>query len=358
MKMSLVIPTMKQGGAERVMSELVNHWAEAGHIVTLILLVKCKHFYPIHKDVKIIELGFENKGSINKIKNEIKLFLELRHLLATLSSDFILSFMEKYNIFTLLATRGLKERVYISDRSNPNAKVPFMIKYLRRLTYRYADGIVAQTRLAKEVLERETKNVNISVIPNPLKEVKEYIDISREKIILNVGRLHPLKGQSNLLDIFSEAKLGGWRLVFLGNGDLLDELKEKTKILGIEDSVDFLGEVKDVDIWLSRASIFAFSSLSEGFPNALAEAMAAGLPCISFDCETGPSELIEDRKNGFLIPLNNKELFIEKLELLASDEKLRNSIAEEAKSINQNLKIDIIASKYLSFCSNLDKGMS
>ncbi len=357
MKISLIIPTMKQGGAERVMSELINNWAISGNDVTLILLVKCKHFYMIHENVKIIELGFENKGKINKIKNEIKLFFTLRNLLNDLSSDFVLSFMEKYNIFTLLATRGLNQRVYISDRSNPNSKVPFMIKHLRRLTYKYADGIVAQTILAKEVLERETKNSNILVIPNPLKDVKRFVNVAREKIIINVGRLHPLKGQTNLLDIFSKANLPEWRMVFLGDGALLDDLKRKVKTLQMEKSVEFLGEVKDVDLWLAKASIFAFTSLSEGFPNALAEAMSAGVACISFDCETGPSELINNGKNGFLIPIDREELFIEKLKLLATDKYLRDSMSDEAKSINENLKIEIIAEKYLSFCLSHNKGI-
>ena len=352
MKILLVIPTMKQGGAERVISELANFWAEEGHSVTLVLLVQSAHFYVLSSKIEIIELGFENHGKINKIINEVKLFLVFRKLIKEKSADFILSFMEKYNIFTLISTIGLNQNVYVSDRSNPKGKVPFLVERLRILTYPLAKGIIAQTVLAQEVLFSKTKNENIKVISNPLKTITSYPEIKREKIILNVGRLHPLKGQEILLEIFSMSKLDDWKLVVLGDGELLESLTLKAKELNIEDKVIFLGKVQNVDEWLARASIFSFTSLSEGFPNALAEAMSSGLPCISFDCETGPSELIIDGKNGFLIPLKNKKIFIEKLELLVSNQSLRVSIGNEAKKIGEELRIATIAKKYLSFCSS------
>ena len=352
MKIVLVIPTMKQGGAERVMSELANHWAREGHVVTLILLLKREHFYQLDSRIKVKELFFENRGKINKIYNEFKLFLAFRGVIKEESADFILSFMEKYNLFALLSTIGLKEKVFVSDRSSPHTKVPLHVKYLRRLVYPYAEGIVAQTSLAEEILFKETGHKNINTISNPLKKVFHYPKINKEKIILNIGRLHPLKGQGLLLEIFAKSKRDGWKLVILGDGELLEELKKRVKILGIENDVLFIGQVDNVDEWLARASIFAFTSLSEGFPNALAEAMSAKLSCISFDCETGPSELIIDGLNGFLIPLENQEIFIKRLEELIVNESLRDRLGIEAGEIGKRLDINKIANDYLSFCSS------
>jgi len=350
MKIVLVIATMSHGGAERVMSELANNWSNRGHEVILVLLAKGTRAYLLHKNIRVIELGFENPGILKRFFYELKVLFELRNFLRIESPDFVLSFMCKYNVFTLLSASFLNLNVYVSDRNNPKNKLPLIISVLRKLTYRYANGIVAQTSLAKETIEKQTGNKNIRVIANPLKNITLYPNITREKIILNIGRLDPQKGQKYLLEIFSKSDLVDWKLVILGSGNLLEPLQVQAKKLGIEDRVVFQGNVSDVDKWLARSSIFAFTSLYEGFPNALAEAMAAGLPSISFDCDTGPRELIKNEDNGFLVPLGDVKTFMYKINLLAEDSNIRNKLGSNAMNIRYNLKVDFIAEKYLEFC--------
>ncbi len=351
MKIILVIPTISPGGAERVISELANDWSYKEHEIVLVLLAKAVKEYPLHEKIKIIELGFENSNKLKRIFHELKIFFALRNILRTESPDFILSFMPKYNVFTLLASSFLNLNVYVSDRMNPRSKLPLLISLLRKLTYRYAKGIIAQTSLGKEIIEKETGNKNIKVIQNPLKCINLYPDIKREKIILNIGRLDPDKGQKYLLEIFAKADVQDWKLVILGAGYLLDSLQMKAKELGIEDQVLFQGNVSNVDEWLARSSIFAFTSLSEGFPNALAEAMAAGLPCISFDCDTGPRDLIIDGKNGYLVPIYNVEYFIKRLERLINDEMLRKQLSKESIKLTDKLNKDKISDEFLKFCT-------
>jgi len=351
MKIFLIIPSLKQGGAERVISELANEFALKEHEVHVVILAISEDFYSLHPGIRIHRLGFLNKGAIKKQIVEINTFIKLRKLLNTEKPDVSLSFGTKYNILTILASRFLNLKVFVSDRSNPKKKIAWHINLLRQLTYRFATGVIAQTSLAKEIQERIAWNKNITVIPNPVKQVKFFHEIKREKIILNVGRLVPEKGQKYLLEVFKKLNAPNWKLVILGDGPLRKNLQNQAKKLQIENNVIMPGAVNNVDEWLAKASIFALPSVSEGFPNALQEAMAASLPCVSFDCDAGPRDIIEDGVNGLLVEPYNVDDFSEKLALLMNNAELRMSIGTEAKKIKKKLDISIIADNYLKFCT-------
>lgn len=351
MKIVLVIPTLKQGGAERVISELANEWARNGHDVYLILLSSYPRFYPLSELITVYELSFENSSKMGKIKSEISTLFKLRKLLIALGPDFVLSFMDKYNILTLIATRFSTLNIFISDRSSPAKKNPLYIEALKIVFYRFATGIIAQTEIAKESLLTKIHNHNISVIPNPIRHIREMPLLPREKIILNIGRLIPQKGQELLLSIFSRISDQRWKLVILGEGPFRSQLEHQAKELEISDRVLMPGSLANLDDWLAKSSIFAFTSLSEGFPNSLAEAMSAGLACISFDCVAGPSDLIVDGDSGFLIPIGNEVIFLEKLNDLIGDETLLIRIGQRGKHITRKLNVSQIAEKYLDFCA-------
>lgn len=349
MKIILVIATLTQGGAERVMSELANQWTREKHDVHIVLLAKSELFYKLNEDVIVHQLGFENRNPLQKIFSEINVFFKLRRLLKNETPDFVMSFMTKYNIFTIIASSFLKLKIFVSDRSNPNKQLPFIIKIMRNISYRFTAGIIAQTTLSKDLLKNTIKDANIKVIPNPVKKIHQYPLIKREKIILNIGRLIPQKGQSYLIDAFSLINDMSYKLVILGEGPLRKDLEKQIEFLGLKNRVLMPGSVVNVDEWLAKASIFAFSSVSEGFPNALIEAMAAGLPCVSFDCDAGPRDIIVDNVNGFLIPEMNINLMSDKIKELIINPNLRIKIGREALKINTQLDKEIIAQKYLLF---------
>ncbi len=354
MRIFLVIPTLHQGGAERVMSELANTFITYPDIkVHLILLAKSSVFYTIHNEVIIHQLGFENKGRIKKVFAELRTFSKLRKLFKNLKPDTALSFMEKYNSFTILASLFTGTKVFVSDRSNPLKKQSLFIEILRKSTYKYAAGIIAQTELAKKVLQKKVKNKNIRVIPNPIKKVSLYPDIDRKKIIINVGRLVPEKGQRYLLEAYSKIMYIGWELIILGDGPLRKELEDQAKLLGITKNLYMPGAVNNVDEWLAKSSIFAFPSVSEGFPNALAEAMSAGLPCVSFDCEAGPRDIISDGENGFLVPLRDVDEFSNKINTLINNPHLRVLMGSHARTVREDFERSKVASEYLKFFLSL-----
>lgn len=348
-KIFLVIPTLQQGGAERVISELANYFSMVGIQVHLVLLAEADDFYSVDALVTVHKLGFTNRGKLRKVQAELKALVQFRSLVKEHKPDAILSFMDKYNVFTIIASRFLNTRVFVSDRSNPKKSLPVSIKILKKLTYRYATGVIAQTSLAKSMVEKFTGNKNVKVIANPVKNIQLYPDVHKEKIILNVGRLVTEKGQSYLIQAFARLPDNDWSLVVLGEGPLRGNLEKLVAKLNLENRVLMPGSVSDVDAWLARASVFAFSSVSEGFPNGLVEAMAAGLPCVSFDCDTGPRDIIVDGVNGFLVEQTNVAMLADKIFTLMCDSELAHRIGLEAKEVRKTFDIEAIGNEYFNF---------
>lgn len=352
MKVLLVISTLKQGGAERVISVLANQWVAKGYEVHIALLIGGDNFYDIHESVVIHEFGFQYKNNFEKCYKETKLLFKLRRLIKSLKPGFVLSFITQYNIISILAAAGLKSNVFVSERRNPKTPLPKVLFLVRNVTYYFAKGIIAQTNLAQYILKKETKNLNIKVIANPISEMDHDKGLLKENIVLNVGRFIPEKGQKYLIDAFSKIENNTWKLVILGDGPLRSEYEKQIINLGVQSRVFFPGNVKNVNEWYLKSKIFAFSSLSEGFPNALAEAMCAGLACVSFDCDTGPRDIILDGQNGVLVPVSDVEALANKINILIKDEQLMNDYMNEAKKLKEKLNAEMISESYFSFCNS------
>lgn len=352
-KICLVVPSLKAGGMERVMSEVANYLVTDEKLeVHIILFSNEKSFFPISSSVKIHRPSPRYFKSIFSVWY---LSLFLRKKIRELQPYSVLSFGSKYNSFVLLCTLGLKTNIYLSDRSNPyrNTKLIFdknlterhdgILHYiLKKVFYKRAAGILVQTRKAKEIESEFSNHNNIILFPNPVRDIKRLPVYKKEKWIINVGRFIKTKNQLFLIREFDKIKYADWKLVFAGEGPTLKKAKELVEQLGLTDSVLFLGNVKDIDYYLKKSEIFAFSSVSEGFPNALAEGMKASLACISFDCVAGPSDLIDNGQNGFLIPLNRKNLFRQKLKELMNNETLRNRFQQNAKKSLQKFDRKLI----------------
>lgn len=179
------------------------------------------------------------------------------------------------------------------------------------------------------------------------------IDAIRENVVLTVGRLIKTKHHDELIKLFMQINKPDWKLIIVGD----DALKEQNKVrlqnlikkLGGEQQVILTGKRTDVDDFYSRSKIFAFTSSSEGFPNVIGEALSAGLPTVAFDCISGPSDMIEDGFNGYLIDLFDFESFRSKLSLLMGDEQERERMSLNAVSSISKFNTQNIAAKYHKF---------
>ena len=162
----------------------------------------------------------------------------------------------------------------------------------------------------------------------------------------------PSKNFNQLIDIYSHINFQDWRLIIVGGNDEPDTYNELQKLIkdySMEGKIQLVGVQKDVNSFYRRSKIFAFTSSSEGFPNVLGEAMAHKLPVVAYDCIAGPADLINE-KNGFLIPLNDKEKFKESLLYLMNNDSEREKMGDEAfLTIKQEFTTELISKKYFNF---------
>lgn len=340
---AFVTPSMRYGGRERVLSILVNYFAEKKRInVHLIIYGKNRDIcFNINPKVNILKPEWEFNENI-KTASTIRTLLYVRRTIKATHTDIMVSFEEIWNRFALLATVGMKIRKVISNRNSPISNYGKFDSFLAKVLYPGADLLIAQTQVAKEIYEKKYKLKKCIVIGNPIKklEPESLLSAHRENIIITVGRLMSGKNHDRLIRIFAQTHHKGWKLYIVG-GDFANQnnsvkLKQLCEELGVSEDVVFTGAQQDVNKFLLKSKIFVFASRKEGFPNAIGEALAAGLPVISYDCIAGPREMIEDSYNGYLIPLYDDELFKNRLESLMSNEKLLGQMSNEAvKSISR-----------------------
>ena len=354
-KICLIVPSLSSGGMERVMSEIANYFSQKMDVeVHIILLLNKKKHFTLNKTVKLHE-PIDKKRFIF-----FRILIFLRKTIMKIKPDTIISFGSMYNSFVMLSCFGLenKIKIYLSDRSNPYRNTYFTMKkggderhdgflhfILKRFFYRRAYGILCQTKLSMQLEHKSLKHRNIIYFPNPI-SLKQNSDNSRENIILNVGRFIGSKQQELLVDIFQRINNKKWKLLFLGDGETLESVKERV-LDDFKENIIFGGNVENVASYMRKSKIFAFTSRSEGFPNALAEALATPLASISFDCIAGPSDLIVDNYNGFLVSNNNSNDYLSRLKILMENEELRelfekNSLSEMKKFEKEKILEDLL----------------
>jgi glycosyltransferase involved in cell wall biosynthesis len=356
-KICLIIHSLGVGGMERVMHQLILNFSKRDDInLDLVLIGKKREVvYSLPSDVNVHRPSFEFDDS-KRFFDTLRTIRFLRRKVKDIDPDRILSFGEYWNNLVLLSLYGLPYPVFISDRSKPGKDLGTLQNFLRDTLYSKAAGYIAQTEEAKEVCLSSRWNENICVIGNPIRKIQSNGREKKENIVLSVGRLIKTKHFDQLIRMFLEIGKPDWKLMIVG-GDakkqhLTKELNTLIDELDARDSVFLEGEQQDIDSYYQKSKIFAFTSSSEGFPNVIGEALSAGLPVISYDCVAGPSDMIEDGKNGFLVPLHNTSKFKEKLSLLMGNEDLRTQMSKIAKNSINNFSTASIAEEYYEFMNS------
>ena len=356
-KIAILVHSLKVGGMERVASELANSYAMNADIDLHMILYGIERdiFYSLDKNITVHkpEYEFNNK---QRTLSTIKTLFFLRRKIIELNPDTVLSFGEYWNNMVLLASLGLRVPVFIADRSAPMKDLGKFQNLLRKYLYPTSEGLIVQTDKASKIYKQKFKNLGISVIGNPTSSMPPKKIIQREKSILTVGRLIKTKHIDRLIKIFSELDAPDWKLVIVGDNDkkqnTIEKLESLAKDLNIADQVIFVGNQKDVISYYLKSKIFSFTSSSEGFPNVIIEAMSAGLPVVAYDCMAGPSEIITNGEDGFLIPLFDDEMFVKKLEFLIKNENVRIGMGFRASLNSVRYNIDIISQQFLKVILN------
>lgn len=338
MRLCFMTYAMSSGGAERVLSELANHYARKGiHDVHLITLQRegTPLFYPLDPAITLHQLGLNQTGSGggSKVKRVLKRLFSMRRTLKDLKPQKIISFVDEMNVATLLASVGLKIPVVISERTDPRRySIGTLGNIVRRLTYPLAFRLVLQGTYVRSCFPYLSKK--ISVIPNPVAFSDESLSpVESSFVVMIVGRLDRYKGHYELIEAFSivEKNFPKWSLEIYGEGPERENLEALIAKYNLQDKAFLKGLASPIQPELKRASLFAFPTHYEGFSNALAEAMAVGLPVVASNCD-GNLELVEHDKNALVFPVGDIDKLAECLSLLMSNPQKRIELGGAARN--------------------------
>jgi GalNAc-alpha-(1->4)-GalNAc-alpha-(1->3)-diNAcBac-PP-undecaprenol alpha-1,4-N-acetyl-D-galactosaminyltransferase len=342
MKVTLVIYGLGGGGAERVMSILANYWVSHSWAVTLIMLVDSTQipFYPLDPRIEVKSLGLAKKSTsrlaaIHSVWQRLQI---LRREIIASSPDVVISFMNDINVYNILACWNLDIPTIVSEHTYPGATDANKIwQFLMKWTYRYADLVTVLTQSAVPFYPA-TKGYRTIVMPNPVLTPAPVVVTTQllpTHSLLSMGRLDPRKGFDLLLRAFDriQAKYPDWQLTILGEGAIRSELEALRSELQLVDRVHLPGSVKNVRDYLAQTDLFVMPSRVEGFPMALCEAMACGLPVLAADCLSGPRDIIEDGVNGVLVVTENVDALVAGLDALMSDPAQCQQLADNAPQI-------------------------
>ena len=367
MKILFIVSTLQMGGAERVLVELANRWC-AKHSISVLTLDLATDFFKLDEKVKRYKLDIVRKSRKNPIPH-IKMVLGIKRVAKKIKPDYVISFVGKTNVFTLLALNAKRYKIIVSEHSIiTQDDVDKFVDFFRLRLYQKAYKATVLSRgIKKGFLAKYTKckDENLIITPNSLNipissqtlnlNLKDVCNIKNEntKIIMALGRFDEVKRFDLLINIFSQFYKKyccnnttdfDARLIIFGSGDeretyinLISKLEMQEKII-IHERIDNVFSV------LAQANLYACTSKYEGLSMSMLEAFYTGVPIIAFDV-AGVNELITNKKTGILIEDENTEMYSNALYELLNNQKLRDEIINNAKTKVQNYlpeKIDEI----------------
>ena len=355
MRIACLIHSLNGGGAERVMAGLASHLAKRDHEVTLVTLDDAKQDrHEVDDAVRRIPLNVMSDGKPHGVSLFRKLtrIFDIRHrvhaihdALLEIQPDVVLSFCDRTNVLAGLAVRKMQSSkalpLVVCERSDPAMQtLPLGWRLLRRWSYPNASCIATQTASAASYFSAggpASFGVPVAVIGSAVNEppvTRNATVATRHKIILGVGRLSHEKGFDRLIEAFAFVanKHPDWRLRILGEGHERDSLTEQVKRHQLTERVEFPGWIRSIGDELGSATMFVLPSRYEGFPSALLEAMATGVPSIALDCQVGSKEIIENAANGLIVGHSPREI-ADAILTLVEDEDMRERLGVAGRDV-------------------------
>lgn len=314
---AIFVPSLRGGGAERVMLTLANAFGERGHNVDLVLAKAEGPYLPeVSEKVRLIDLG---------VPRVLRSLWPLYRYLRRERPDAMLSALNYANVIAILAWKlaGVPTHLAVSERSSlaiqPKQTNGKITRRLMRWLYPKADKVICvskgiETDMQSIIGVPASKTMTI-YNPVDVEAIQEkmtapldhpWFNTKTATVILAAGRLTEAKDYPTLLQAFARLRRDrDARLIILGQGKEKPRLKALAQDLDISNDVDFVGFQKNPYAWMARCDLFVMSSAWEGFPNVLVQAMACGVPVVSTNCRTGPDEILENGKWGRLVPVGD-----------------------------------------------------
>lgn len=370
------------GGVEKVFIDKANYLAEkCGYNVYIITYEQGKHpiIFPLSPKVKHIDLNilFYKEYECNIVKRliihyymENKFITEIKRLIQSVHADVMIGASCEYStmkalskvkgkVVTIIENHSARMSIEKPISQNPLKNIIFQLK--NKKIYRYINNVNAFITLSQEEAKSwSTVVTSTSVIPNMLSPEYEGITHQKKetKTVISVGRLVEQKGYDLLLRAWEKVHSThpDWKLEIYGEG------KEKTKLLQLRDklglceNVSFLQPTTQIIEKYKSADIYVMSSRFEGFGLVLIEAMACELPCISFNCPNGPSEIIVNNETGYLVENNNINELSDKIIDLIEYPEIRQRMGKKGQKNIQKYQQESIMKKWDTLFKTLIKG--
>lgn len=366
MRIGFVIFSLQGGGAERVAATLVNEWARRGEQITLLTIDSHDtDFYPIDERVQRVALGLNipSKNWRDSVANNVRRVSLLRTFARSSKFDVIISFGDKTNVLLLLATRGLNIPVIVAEHIDPRVWfIGASADCLRRLLYPRASAVIVLTagigQWARQIVGTEA----VTVIPNPVGEQclhrSQSIIKDKQHFVVAMGRMDFQKGFDLLLRAFALCveRYPDWTLRLVGQGAEQQRLWNLSDQLGIKHAVRFEPVTKEPEKVFRESDLFVLSSRFEGFPMVLLEAMACGLPVVSFDCMSGPREMIRHDVDGLLVPPEDVDALAKAMAGLMGDERERRRLAERAVEVTDRFGLPRVMAMWSEVLTAVSQG--
>ena len=306
MRIICVIPNMGPGGAERAMARLSAALSTKHDVVVVTWQAPdAVSFYTLPSSVKLVNLSLVGGAGLARGWRLFRRFSSLRNLVADLRPNLVLSFMDTTNVIAVTACLGTGVPVVVSERTDPAVhSLPVAKRILRDVAYNFADKVVVQTERVRSYFSPHLQS-RIVVIPNPAPRplrvaIPDRPGVNGRYRIMGLGRLSWEKGFDRLIAAFGS--IAGlhpdWDLVIFGEGDQRSELEGLVRALGLDDRIRLPGLTCAPEQELAASHIMVLPSRYEGFPNALAEAVATGLPAVAFEGISGAEDLIKSECTG------------------------------------------------------------
>lgn len=351
-----LIHGLSAGGSEKVAVELTARWAATGHPTALVTLAPASEDrFTTGRGVQRIGLDClgHSRGPIAAISANRARVRRIREAVADFDPDAVVSFNDRTNVLAALALRRRTFPLIASERSDPRSRAREPVwSALRRWTYPTTDALVIPSEGFRSWAVDVAGAAPVFVVPNACWSASldddAPPDSEREPVVLGMGRFDRPKGFDLLIDAFAQIapRRPEWRLRLVGEGPEREALLRQASEAGLGGRFEILPWAADPNERFRTARIFVLPSRGEGFPNVLVEAMAAGLPAIAFDCQSGPADVVRPGHDGLLVETGDTFALAAALHRMIGDDAFRVACARRAREVRTRFSPDSVFAKW------------